>query len=419
MQQSIRLGQVAGIPVGMHWTVAVIAALVTDMLAVSVLPSVIAHQPAGLYWAAAAAGSALFVAALAAHEIAHAIVARRRGVMVRSITLWMLGGITELEEDPPTAAADLHIAIAGPATSLAAGIVFGAAAVLARSLDGPAVFTGVLAWLSLMNMTLAVFNLLPGAPLDGGRILRGLLWKRHGDRQRASRAAARSGQILGTGIAAIGVLELLAWRDIAGGLWLMLIGWFLVTAAHAEQQSETVRAALAGLRVRDVMLPDPDIGSAWSSAADFTVRVVISSPQSVFPVVSMNGGLIGVVFAEALARVPPASRATTRLGQVLTPLSPAYICRPDALASSLLGRAPLRGQVLAVVVDDGQVIGLVTTAELRLAMLRAGCDPARRPGPAGEPARPAGASSQHGRDHRAERPGSTVVRPLGRDGGTA
>jgi CBS domain-containing protein len=167
------------------------------------------------------------------------------------------------------------------------------------------------------------------------------------------------------------------------------------------------------------MLPGPDTGSAWSSAADFTARVVLSSPQSVFPVVSMNGGLIGVVFAEALARVPPASRATTRLGQVLTPLSPAYICRPDALASSLLGRAPLRGQVLAVVVDDGQVIGLVTTAELRLAMLRAGCDPARRPGPAGEPARPAGASSQHGRDHRAERPGSTVVRPLGRDGGTA
>jgi Zn-dependent protease len=105
MQQSIRLGQVAGIPVGMHWTVAVIAALVTDMLAVSVLPSVIAHQPAGLYWAAAAAGSALFVAALAAHEIAHAIVARRRGVTVRLVMLWVLSGITELEGDPPTAAA--------------------------------------------------------------------------------------------------------------------------------------------------------------------------------------------------------------------------------------------------------------------------------------------------------------------------
>jgi Zn-dependent protease len=338
MKQSIRLGRVAGIPVGMQWTVAVIVALITGMLAGSVLPSVIPHQPAGLYWAAALAGSVLFVAALAAHEIAHAIVARHRGVKVRSITLRMLGGITELEGDPPTAAADLQIAIAGPATSLAAGIVLGGAAVLARSLDGPAVFTAALAWLSLMNVTLAVFNLLPGAPLDGGRILRGLLWKRYGDRQRASRAAARSGQVLGTGIAAIGVLELLTLRDITGGLWLMLIGWFLVTAARAEQQSEAVRGALAGLRMRDVMLAHPDIGSAWSNAADFTARVVLSSRQSVFPMISFDGGLIGVIFAEALARVPPASRTTTRLGQVVTPVPPAYICRPDAMASSLLGR---------------------------------------------------------------------------------
>jgi Zn-dependent protease len=228
----------------------------------------------------------LFVAAVAAHEIAHAIVARRRGVTVRSVTLWMLGGITELEEDPPTAAADLQIAIAGLVTSLAAGIVFGGAAVLARFLDGPAVFTAALAWLSLMNVTLAVFNLLPGAPLDGGRILRGLLWKRHGDRQRASRAAARSGQVLGTGTAAIGVLELLAWRDMAGGLWLMLIGWFLVTAARAEQQSEAVRAALAGLRVGDVMLPEPRVAGG---AAGVLVTASFEPGIGLFTAAGLSG----------------------------------------------------------------------------------------------------------------------------------
>jgi Zn-dependent protease len=277
MKQSIRLGRVAGIPVGMQWTVAVIVALITGMLAGSVLPSVIPHQPAGLYWAAAVAGSVLFVAALAAHEIAHAIVARHRGVKVRSITLWMLGGITELEGDPPTAAADLQIAIAGPATSLAAGIVFGGAAVLARSLDGPAVFTAALAWLSLMNVTLAVFNPLPGAPLDGRRILRGLLWKRYGDRQRASRAAARSGQVLGTGITAIGVLELLTLRDITGGLWLMLIGWSLVTAARAEQRSEAVRARWPGCAC--VMSCSPTRTSAVHGAMPQTSRPELSSPH--------------------------------------------------------------------------------------------------------------------------------------------
>jgi len=199
----------------MHWTVVVIAALFTDMLAVGWLPAVIPHQSAGLYWAVAVAGAVLFIAALAAHEIAHAIVARRRGVQVRSITLWALGGIAELAGEPPTARADVQIALAGPATSLAAGIVFGGAAILDRSWHGPAVVTAALAWLSVMNVALALFNLLPGAPLDGGRILRGLLWKRSGDRQRASRTAARSGQVLGIGISAIGVLELLAWRASA------------------------------------------------------------------------------------------------------------------------------------------------------------------------------------------------------------
>ena len=195
MRQSVRLGRIVGIPIGMHWTVVVIAALITDMLAAGWLPAVIPHESAGLYWAVAVAGAVLFIAALAAHEIAHAIVARRYGVQVRSITLWALGGIAELEGEPPTARADVRIAIAGPATSLAAGIVFGGAAILDRSWHGPAVVTAMLAWLSVMNVALAVFNLLPGAPLDGGRILRGLLWKRYGDRQRASRAAARSGQV--------------------------------------------------------------------------------------------------------------------------------------------------------------------------------------------------------------------------------
>ena len=371
MKQSIRLGRIAGIPIGMDWTVVVIVVLLTDILGASVLPAAMPHQSAALYWTVAAAGSALFVAALAAHEIAHAIVARHWGVQVRSVTLWMLGGIAELEREPPTARADLQIAIAGPATSLAAGIVFGGAAALARSVHSPAVVTAALAWLAVMNVVLAVFNLLPGAPLDGGRVLRGLLWKRYGDRQRASRAAARAGQALGIGIGVLGLLWLVVSRDVIDGLWLMLIGWFVVTTARAEQQSEAAREALAGLRVRDIMLAHPDIGSAWSNVADFSGRVVLATRQTVFPVVSSDGGLVGVVFAEALARVPPARRATTRLGQVATPVPPAYLTGPDGPADSLMGRRPLGGQVLAVVIEDRQVTGLVTTDELRLAMLRA------------------------------------------------
>jgi len=174
-----------------------------------------------------------------------------------------------------------------------------------------------------------------------------------------------------TGMLAASVLPAIIPHQPAGGLWLMLVGWILVTAARAEQQSEAVRGALAGLRVRDIMLAHPDTGAAWSDVADFTSRVVLSSWQTVFPVVSFDGGLAGVVFAEALARVPPADRATTRLGQVATPVPLAYLAGPDATADSLTGRPPLRGQLLGVVVEDRQVTGIVTTDELRLAMLRA------------------------------------------------
>jgi Zn-dependent protease/CBS domain-containing protein len=371
MRQSIRLGRVAGVPVGMHWSVIVIFALITDILAASVLPSVIPHVATGLYWTVAAAGAVLFVAALGAHEIAHAVVARRLGVEVRSVTLWMLGGVAELAGDPPTASADLKIAIAGPATSFAASILFGGAAVAARSGHGPAVITAALGWLALMNMLLAVFNLLPGAPLDGGRILRGLLWKRYGDRQRASRAAERSGQVLGILLGLAGFAELFAWRDI-GGLWLMLIGWFLVTMARSEQQAEQIHSSLAGLRVRDIMLTHPEVGGTWTDVAGFTSRVVLASRQTVFPVVGFDGELAGVVFTDTLARVPPASRSATRLGQIAIPVPSAYLADPDAPADSLVKRPPLRGQLLAVVLLEGRLTGLVTAEELRLAMTRAG-----------------------------------------------
>jgi Zn-dependent protease/CBS domain-containing protein len=371
MRQSIRLGRVAGVPVGMHWSVIVIFALITDILAASVLPSVIPHQATGLYWTVAAAGAVLFVAALGAHEIAHAVVARRLGVEVRSVTLWMLGGVAELAGDPPTASADLKIAIAGPATSFAASVLFGAAAVAARSEHGPAVITAALGWLALMNLVLAVFNLLPGAPLDGGRILRGLLWKHYGDRQRASLAAERSGQAVGILLGLAGFAELFAWRDI-GGLWLMLIGWFLVTMARSEQQAEQIHSSLAGLRVRDIMLTHPEVGGTWADVADFTSRVVLASRQSVFPVVGFDGELAGVVFTDTLARVRPASRTTTRLGQIAVPVPPAYRADPDARADLLVNRPPLHGQLLAVVLSEGRLTGLVTAEELRLAMLRAG-----------------------------------------------
>lgn len=370
MKQSVRLGRIAGIPVGLHWSVLVIVALIGWLLGAGELPSLEPGHTAAAYWAVAVPTALLFVTALLAHELAHAVVARRKGVPVRSITLWALGGVAELGGDPPTARADLEIAVAGPATSLAAGLLFGGGWLALRAVGGPELLTAALYWLMIMNGLLAVFNLLPGAPLDGGRILRAALWLRHGDRARAARTAATAGRVVGVVLIALGFTEFLTWRS-AGGLWLALIGMFVFSAATAEGQAETAASVLGGLRVRDVMVPDPAIGASWMSVADFIERVATRSSQSVFPVVGFDGAVAGVTGLQLLGRVPPAERAFTTLQQVMQPVPDAYLAGPDDPAAPLLSRRPLAGELFAIVLAEGRIIGLVTTENLRKAVSRA------------------------------------------------
>ncbi len=369
MKQNVRLGRVAGIPVGMHWSVIVILTLIAEILGASVLPGVVPHQPASAYWIMAIAGALLFVASLLAHELAHALVARRKAVQVRSITLWILGGVTELDGQAKTPAAELQIALAGPATSVLAAAVFGAAALATGRVGGMQVVTAALFWLAAMNALLAVFNMLPGAPLDGGRVLKAFLWRHDGDRARADRLAGRAGRYLGIVIAAAGVAEIVGWRNL-GGLWLMLIGWFLASAAGAEEGAARATDAMAGVRVSDIMTPDPDIAPAWRTAGDFIERVGRHSRQRVFPVVGFDGTLVGAVSLDHLARLHPIQRSEIRLDRVAMAVPPAYRVAPDDPAASLFTRPRLAGALAAVVLTDGRVIGTVTTEDLRRALRR-------------------------------------------------
>jgi Zn-dependent protease/CBS domain-containing protein len=372
VKQSVRLGRVDGITVGAHWSVAVILVIIAQVLAVSVLPTAHPHERAALYWTVAVIAAVLFLASLLAHELAHALVARRNGVTVRSITLWMLGGVTEFEEEPPTAGADFKIALAGPAASLAAGTIFYGVAAAIHAAGGPAIVVAAAVWLAVMNGILGVFNLLPGAPLDGGRVLRAVLWRHYGDRERAERAAGRAGQVLGAVIAAFGVVEAFTYHSAGGsldGLWLVLIGWFLISAAAAETQAATARTALAGARVADVMTPHPELAPGWSSVADF-IDQAARSRQDAFPVTGPGGELVGIVLASQLARIPPHERSRLRLEQVALTVPPGYRAAPDDPAAPLAGRTPLGGEVVAVVLDQGRVTGLVTGSDLQHVLRR-------------------------------------------------
>ena len=368
MRQTVRFGRIAGIPVGASWSAIVTIAVIADLLATAALPAAVPRQPVALYWGVGAGAAVAFLVSLLAHELAHALVARRDGIKVRSVTLWMLGGVTQLDGDPDTPRADLQIALAGPAASLLTGVLFLGAAAAIGYAGGPKVAAAAAVWLALMNGVLAAFNLLPGAPLDGGRVLRAALWHHWADQQRAELGAARAGRLIGAALAGLGLAEILLTRDLIGGLWLILLGWFMTSAAAAEQARATARALLAGVRVADVMTPDPDVAAAWQTVAEFIRQFHGRSAQTAFPVIKAGGGLTGIVTITRLSQVPAQRREHLLIRQLAVPVPEAYHASPADPAAPLLGREPLGGEVTAVVEDDGRITGLITAENMRQAL---------------------------------------------------
>jgi CBS domain-containing protein len=200
------------------------------------------------------------------------------------------------------------------------------------------------------------------------RVLRAALWRRYGDRERAERPAARVGQALGAVIIALGIFEAFT-LSFLDGVWLALIGWFLISAATAERQTATAEIALAGVQVADIMTPHPDLASSWHSVAEF-IDEAARSRQDAFPVIGFNGELTGIVLTSQLARIPVRERPRRRLDQVMMAVPPGYRAAPSDPAASLAIHVPLGGQVAAVVLADGRVTGMVTASDLQQAMRR-------------------------------------------------
>jgi len=234
MRQTLRLGTIRGIPVGLHWSLLVVAGLLTVQLYGSLLPELVPGRSSTAYAVAGAVTAIAFLSSILLHELGHALVAERLGVRVRRVTLWLLGGVAELAHEAPRPSTELRIAAAGPAVSVGLGLASGALAAALHVAGAPDLVVASLAWVAIINLFLAAFNLLPAAPLDGGRILRAALWRHHGDRVRATMTASRAGQIVGWGLVGLGVFEILT--STSSGLWTALVGWFVLTAARAERE---------------------------------------------------------------------------------------------------------------------------------------------------------------------------------------
>ncbi len=361
MGESIRLGRIAGIAVGVNWSVLIIATLIALGLGVGGLPQLHPGHPEALYLVTGVLTAGLFLGSILAHELAHAIVARRRGVEVEGIVLWLLGGVAKFRSEARTPRDEIAIAAAGPAMSLIAAAVFGIASGASALLVGEAMSTTVLGWLGVLNLLLTAFNLIPAAPLDGGRILRGVLWARRGDPASAAASAARGGKGFGIALIALGLL-LVVGMVALDGLWLMLLGWFIVTAAGAEE----FHASLRGVRVRDVMTRAPVVAPDWLTLQEVVDQYVLTQRCSTFPLRGFDGRISGLLPLAAVKRVPSEQRATQRARDVACPIDRVATGHPDEELTELLQRVRgTCGEGRALVFDAaGELVGIVSPRDV-------------------------------------------------------
>jgi Zn-dependent protease len=363
LSDAIPLGRVAGFPVKVHWSVIVILWLFTWSLA-STLPGTVKGYSHLAYWLAGACGALVLLASLLTHELAHAVVARRMGVSVGDVTLWLFGGVTTLHGEAKTPRAAFRIAFAGPATSLVLSGVFAGLAIAFASMHAAAIAVSVGWWLAAINLLLGLFNLLPGAPLDGGRVVRAYLWHRYGDSVRASVGAARAGRVVAIILITLGLAEFLA-GGLIGGVWLAFIGWFIFTAAREEEMQITTPQALAGLRVADAMTGNPHTAPGWLTVEDFIQRYVLGDRHSAYPVADRDGSTMGLVTLQQLRQLAPNRRTTTSVREIAVPLDSVPTASPHEPLSALIDRLAAAGHgSRALVVDGGRVVGIVTPSDL-------------------------------------------------------
>jgi len=361
MEQTFSLGRIGGIRIGVNWSVLVIVALLAYGLAAGQFPAAVPGRPAAEYIAAAVVTAVAYLGSLLAHELAHSLVARRNGLEVEGITLWLLGGVSRLQGEVRDPGAEVRVAGVGPLVSLVLGGGFLLLAWLVHAAGVRGVVVAALAWLGGINVVLAVFNVIPAAPLDGGRLLRAVLWRISKDRLKAAVWSARSGQVFGWALVAMAAFLVLAGRDYSW-LWFALLGWFLIGAATTESQQAMLQSRLRTVAVRQIMTPNPVTVPASATVAQF-LDGYLPYRHSAFPVVA-DGQTVGLVTVKRISQVPAGERGRTTLRDAACPLSEVASATPDEPVADVLPRLNACSEGRALVFADGHLVGIVSPADM-------------------------------------------------------
>ncbi len=355
LKNSIRIARIGGISINLHVSWILIFVLVTWTLAGSYFPRNYPIWGLTLYWIVGLATSVLFFASVLAHELAHSFVARARGLPVHDITLFIFGGVAQLEEEPQTPGTEFVMALVGPLTSIVLGVCFGALSVAASGVNEQ--LAALSSYLALINVWLGLFNLIPGFPLDGGRVLRSILWQASGNLQRSTRWASLVGQAVAYLFILAGIW-LIFTGDWVGGLWIAFIGWFLDNAASSSYRQLTVRTLLAGHKVREVMSRDCQEVNPDLSLDRLVTEHMLPRGARCFPVV--EGGLVrGLLTLHNIKGVSQDRWPTTTVGQVMTPLDGLKRIGPDEELWTAMQNMTAKGVNQLPVMEDGQLLGML------------------------------------------------------------
>lgn len=366
MGGSFKIGRVFGVDIGVHWSWIFIFVVVTYSFATGVFEEFYPDWSTAQKWIGGAIVSLVFFLSVLVHELSHAVVSNRTGLPVRSITLFIFGGVANLDRDPDNAWQEFKIAIVGPLSSLLLGALFGALfAATYRFNEGGA---GVLWSLALVNVSLAIFNMLPGFPLDGGRVFRALVWLRNKNRLRATRIATIGGEVVAYAVMAAGAIELL-FGSLGGG-WLLFIGFFLKSAASSSYEQVVMQSTLDGIYVRDVMRKDFDVVAPDATLEELVHDHVLRRNTRCFAV-NAGGDFAGLITLTDMRKVPRDQWQTTSAYRAMTPATKLHTVAPNDSLVTVLQLMREHDVNQLPVVQGRMLVGMLTRADvMRFVQLR-------------------------------------------------
>lgn len=357
----IEIVRLYGIPVRLDASWLLIALLISWTLAAQAFPADYPGLARSTYWAmGVSAALGLFVSILL-HELSHSLVAQRFGISIGGITLFIFGGVAEMESEPPTARSELLMAIAGPIASFAISAIFFLVGVIFDGLPVPVL--GVVSYLALINLLLAGFNMLPAFPLDGGRVFRAALWGTWNDFPRATRAASTAGRWGGGILIALGAVFALLLGNIVAGVWWIVIGLFLRGAAQSEVVRLEISTVMSGHTVGEFMTRDPISVSEQTTVQSLVSDYLYRHHYGAYPVVD-GDRTTGIVGLKQIKIIPEAEWGTTTVREIFVPLTADMVVSSTMPAKEALQRLQVAGETRFVVIDDGALVGIVTLADL-------------------------------------------------------